>query len=345
MSATNKTENYELPIYEANDKPTYLGDWNGTMNKLDSAIHDASESGGSADALLEDIGITDETSALDFKQKVDDAQNASQVNAAIEAKGYQTETQVDEKISARAGTTDSVIDRANFLVAGYDVQIGEQAPSTYGVLYDASGNEVERHAVDWNNGVIDDNLVYYNDNGTMTFAPYNSMGTLRFNYFRNNGYTDKIPANSRIIFYMRSEVIVWEGSILSEGVSSQVVLNSGQVDNYKVNKISTVDAADTTNYNVNNVNITYSGGRELFTGIKAKAYNGTNLLSANLVAANHPSLRSTSSYIATSQGWYYPSGQTSFPSWYGAIVIRVPVECLYVDIECGYYGLLNKAAS
>lgn len=36
MSYTNTTENLELPIYVASDKPSYLGDWNEAMNKLDT---------------------------------------------------------------------------------------------------------------------------------------------------------------------------------------------------------------------------------------------------------------------------------------------------------------------
>ena len=41
MSATNKTPNMELPIYVAEDKPTYLGDWNSTMSKIDTTVTSA----------------------------------------------------------------------------------------------------------------------------------------------------------------------------------------------------------------------------------------------------------------------------------------------------------------
>lgn len=36
MSFTNKTPNYELPQYVAEDKPTYLGDFNEAMGKIDT---------------------------------------------------------------------------------------------------------------------------------------------------------------------------------------------------------------------------------------------------------------------------------------------------------------------
>lgn len=38
MSATNKTTNYELPIFVSTDKPAWLVDWNGAMNDIDTAV-------------------------------------------------------------------------------------------------------------------------------------------------------------------------------------------------------------------------------------------------------------------------------------------------------------------
>lgn len=46
MSATNSTPNYDLPLFIATDKPSWQGDFNGAMSKIDTAIKAASESGG-----------------------------------------------------------------------------------------------------------------------------------------------------------------------------------------------------------------------------------------------------------------------------------------------------------
>lgn len=46
MTATNHTEHYELSQYTEDDHPTYTGDYNGDMAKIDSAIHAAAQSGG-----------------------------------------------------------------------------------------------------------------------------------------------------------------------------------------------------------------------------------------------------------------------------------------------------------
>ena len=44
MTATNKTTIYELPIFVPTDKPTWLGDFNGAMNKIEAGLVDAKNS-------------------------------------------------------------------------------------------------------------------------------------------------------------------------------------------------------------------------------------------------------------------------------------------------------------
>ena len=46
MTATNHTEHYGLSQYTEDDHPTYTGDYNGDMSKIDAAIYAASQSGG-----------------------------------------------------------------------------------------------------------------------------------------------------------------------------------------------------------------------------------------------------------------------------------------------------------
>lgn len=38
MSYTNETTNYKLPLFADNDQPTWLGDFNGAMNKIDAGV-------------------------------------------------------------------------------------------------------------------------------------------------------------------------------------------------------------------------------------------------------------------------------------------------------------------
>ena len=39
MSATNETTNYKLPLFADDDQPTWLGDFNGAMNKIDGSLN------------------------------------------------------------------------------------------------------------------------------------------------------------------------------------------------------------------------------------------------------------------------------------------------------------------
>lgn len=86
MGSTNKTTNYSLSQYIGTDKPTYLGDYNSDMLKIDNAIHgvnstatDAAQTAGNADSkatkVLQDVTALDgrvgniETSVGNIKEK------------------------------------------------------------------------------------------------------------------------------------------------------------------------------------------------------------------------------------------------------------------------------------
>ncbi len=46
MTATKHTSNYNLSQFQATDRPTWQGDYNGDMSKIDAAIHNIASSGG-----------------------------------------------------------------------------------------------------------------------------------------------------------------------------------------------------------------------------------------------------------------------------------------------------------
>lgn len=69
MSSTNKTTYYDLSQYIGTDKPTYLGDYNSDMSKIDGAIHNvqetattANQTAGSAEAKV--THVTENVEAL-----------------------------------------------------------------------------------------------------------------------------------------------------------------------------------------------------------------------------------------------------------------------------------------
>lgn len=94
MSSTNKTTYYELNHYIDTDKPTYLGDYNSDMSKIDAGIHGAddkattaSQNAGSAIARVGEVEKTlqSHTSAITtlqtdvtgLKESVKTAQNTA----------------------------------------------------------------------------------------------------------------------------------------------------------------------------------------------------------------------------------------------------------------------------
>ena len=55
MSATQKTTNYQLPIFVGTDIPSWLTDFNGSMEKIDTAVKQASMTGGVTKSYVDNI--------------------------------------------------------------------------------------------------------------------------------------------------------------------------------------------------------------------------------------------------------------------------------------------------
>lgn len=97
MAATNKTSNYDLPLFLGTDKPSWLTDWNGAMNALDEALHELSQ--GQA------AGVT--------QQYVDD--KISQVTSAIQAVSEEVDT-IQTALTALTGRVTAI--KNNYLSVG-----------------------------------------------------------------------------------------------------------------------------------------------------------------------------------------------------------------------------------
>ena len=102
MSATNKTLNYDLPIFIDTDKPSWLGDWNDAMAKIDNSIK-------TIDGVAKS-GVTTANEALTTAEgAVTTARNA--LNASGEAKDSATNAiSVANNASLLAG---GAVDNAN----------------------------------------------------------------------------------------------------------------------------------------------------------------------------------------------------------------------------------------
>lgn len=86
MSSTNKTTYYNLSQYIGTDKPTYLGDYNSDMSKIDAGIHEvqetattANQTAGSAEAKANTALTNTKTNATDIKNL---QSNVASINAS-----------------------------------------------------------------------------------------------------------------------------------------------------------------------------------------------------------------------------------------------------------------------
>lgn len=127
MSSTNKTTYYDLSQYIGTDKPTYLGDYNSDMSKIDGAIHGvqetattANQTAGSADAKV--TQVTENVEALKGRvgvlegnvsnlQEKDTAQN-SEINSAKQ-KAESANTTANNALQS-ANTANTKVDSAKF---------------------------------------------------------------------------------------------------------------------------------------------------------------------------------------------------------------------------------------
>lgn len=124
MTATNHTEHYGLSQYTEDDHPTYTGDYNGDMSKIDAAIYAASQTGGGGMATVEHTADLTGDGSADSPLGVADTIARTEDIPSLD--GYATAENVTQAIAA------AIADR---LTAG-DIKPGN------GINIETSGNQV-----------------------------------------------------------------------------------------------------------------------------------------------------------------------------------------------------------
>lgn len=99
MGYSEQTPNYDLPLYLADDRPSYLGDWNETMNTIDKGMNDNKN------------GISDaKTSISNLKTYVDNT--TEQLESTLTESMNNLKTEVDGEISSALEQVDGEISSA-----------------------------------------------------------------------------------------------------------------------------------------------------------------------------------------------------------------------------------------
>lgn len=99
MGYTNKTSHYELPQYVANDKPSWLGDFNAAMLKIDTAMADNDATANAANSAA--TGAQTQVAALSSQLSTIQGQVNTAVDTATTADGKATTAQ---SVASQANT-------------------------------------------------------------------------------------------------------------------------------------------------------------------------------------------------------------------------------------------------
>lgn len=199
MTATNHTEHYGLSQYTDNDHPTYTGDYNGDMAKIDSAIYEASQSG--LPAVTHTADLTGDGSSGNPLGVADTIARSEDIPSLD---GYATTESVTQAIAS------AIADR---LTAG-DIKPGS------GINIKTSGNQVTISYVGNGLSAVAHDSTLTGDGtgkaplgirpGTAIYPIDNGWNAIDFNNLRNNGiYTfNGLPTNGPVSRWITGAVIV-----------------------------------------------------------------------------------------------------------------------------------------
>lgn len=122
MSATNSTPNYGLPQYVADDKPTYLGDFNKAMLDIDSNMKIIDNKATSAEGSV----ATANSNASQALENSQTAQNTAETAQATATQAQTSATQAQstaDSAQATATQAQSTADTANTLAGKINTDI------------------------------------------------------------------------------------------------------------------------------------------------------------------------------------------------------------------------------
>lgn len=99
MSSTNKTTNYELSQFIGSDKPTFLGDYNGDMLKIDTQMKANATAIQTASAGIETATTNASTALTKANEAISDAETAQTTGTNALTKATANETNLNNFIA------------------------------------------------------------------------------------------------------------------------------------------------------------------------------------------------------------------------------------------------------
>lgn len=100
MSSTNKTTNYKLSQYIGTDKPTYLGDYNGDMLKIDTQLKANADSASNANSAASAAQAVANKASKDVETLNDSVTANSEDIASVKTKNAQQDVSIQNATNA-----------------------------------------------------------------------------------------------------------------------------------------------------------------------------------------------------------------------------------------------------
>lgn len=107
MSSTNKTKYYNLSQYVGTDKPTFLGDYNTDMSKIDAGIHTVQETATTANQTAGSAETVAQTALTNTKTNETDIKNLQSNVASINASNVTRDANISKAQSDATKANDS----------------------------------------------------------------------------------------------------------------------------------------------------------------------------------------------------------------------------------------------
>lgn len=108
MTATNHTKNYNLSQFAGTDRPTWLGDYNGDMGKIDAQLKENADAIASAEGGLKTVEhTTDLTGNGTSGSPLGVADTVAKKNDIPDVSGFATTSALTSGLAGKVDKTDS----------------------------------------------------------------------------------------------------------------------------------------------------------------------------------------------------------------------------------------------
>lgn len=280
MAHTNSTTNYELSQFIGTDKPTFLGDYNGDMQKIDAAIKASKDTADGASTTANAASAL-ATSASETATTAASAAASADANATTALNTANGATTTANSALSTANSAASTATSAAETASAADTK-ATNAATAQGTSYTAPAGSLAtnvKEALDeiYANGGAEHGLyeLWANPNPTSNFAAGNvvlsdfdasiwdaveiewalyaaeSYGVEPVRYEKNALVNNTLSANKSTFAMVANEGKVWAGlrhvGITHDGTAQTLTFAFGDAHTYKINTYGTAVADDTDN--------------------------------------------------------------------------------------------------